>query len=258
MKKRYLSFLKRILVSALSLSMIIQPVSPVVAAEAGSEAIEIGSSEEELSGAAESAGAAAQQTDEAQVVTDASSAVESSVDDAAVDDARYEDVNDAESMDVASGEEEVVEDDTEPVEEEESSEEEAVTTAAEEDSDKAFVAHVYDVTKEAEEYEGPSVVIAYTPCQSHGIRIGMQRVQEEMKRAVESGYWLLYRYDPRREHPFQLDSKAPSMDYTDFLDGETRYAALRRTFPQNAETLFAKGAEDAAARYEKYRKMAES
>lgn len=153
MKKRYLSFLKRILVSALSLSMIIQPVSPVVAAEAGSEAIEIGSSEEELSGAAESAGAAAQQTDEAQVVTDASSAVESSVDDAAVDDARYEDVDDVETMDVASGEEEVVEDDTEPVEEEESSEEEAVTTAAEEDSDKAFVAHVYDVTKEAEEYE---------------------------------------------------------------------------------------------------------
>ncbi len=112
--------------------------------------------------------------------------------------------------------------------------------------------------KEAEEYEGPSVVIAYTPCQSHGIRIGMQRVQEEMKRAVESGYWLLYRYDPRREHPFQLDSKAPSMDYTDFLDGETRYAALRRTFPQNAETLFAIGAEDAAARYEKYKKMEEN
>ena len=85
----------------------------------------------------------------------------------------------------------------------------------------------------------------------------MHRVQEEMKRAVESGYWLLYRYDPRREHPFQLDCKPPKMAYTDFLDGETRYAALRRTFPQNAEVLFAKGAEDAAARYEKYRKMEE-
>ena len=111
--------------------------------------------------------------------------------------------------------------------------------------------------KEAESYDGPSVIIAYTPCQSHGIRLGMHRVQEEMKRAVESGYWLLYRYDPRKEHPFQLDCKAPSMDYAAFLDGETRYAALRRTFPQNAETLFAKGAEDAAARYEKYKKMEE-
>ncbi len=112
--------------------------------------------------------------------------------------------------------------------------------------------------KEAESYEGPSVIIAYTPCQSHGIKRGMNKVQEEMKRAVESGYWLLYRYDPRRaEHPFQLDCKAPAMPYTDFLDGETRYAALRRTFPQNAETLFAIGAEDAKARYEKYQRMAE-
>ena len=112
--------------------------------------------------------------------------------------------------------------------------------------------------KEAESYDGPSVIIAYTPCQSHGIKLGMSRVQEEMKRAVESGYWLLYRYDPRKpDKPFQLDCKAPSMDYEAFLDGETRYASLRRTFPQNAETLFARGAEDAAARYEKYKKMEE-
>ena len=111
--------------------------------------------------------------------------------------------------------------------------------------------------KEAESYDGPSVIIAYTPCTSHGIKNGMHRVQEEMKRAVDSGYWLLYRYDPRREHPLQLDSRAPSMDYTEFLDGETRYAALRRTFPQNAETLFAKGAKGAAERYEHYRAMAE-
>ena len=112
--------------------------------------------------------------------------------------------------------------------------------------------------KEAESFEGPSVIIAYTPCQSHGIKLGMNKVQEEMKRAVESGYWLLYRYDPRKaEHPFQLDCKAPSMGYEDFLDGETRYAALRRTFPQNAETLFAQGAADAAARYEKYKRMEE-
>ena len=113
--------------------------------------------------------------------------------------------------------------------------------------------------KEAETYDGPSVVIAYTPCQSHGIKLGMNKVQEEMKRAVESGYWLLYRYDPRKkEKPFQLDCKAPSMGYEEFLDGETRYAALRRTFPHNAETLFAIGAEDARARYEMYKRMEET
>lgn len=78
----------------------------------------------------------------------------------------------------------------------------------------------------------------------------MQRVQEEMKRAVDSGYWSLYRYDPRLEHPFQLDSKAPTMPYTDFLDGEVRYSSLRRSFPDNADKLFAQGAADAEARFE--------
>ncbi|MBE6913909.1 MAG: pyruvate:ferredoxin (flavodoxin) oxidoreductase [Ruminococcaceae bacterium] len=112
--------------------------------------------------------------------------------------------------------------------------------------------------KEAEAYDGPSVIIAYTPCASHGIKNGMARVQEEMKRAVDSGYWLLYRHDPTKEHPLQLDSKAPKMDYTEFLDGETRYTALRRSFPENAQTLFAAGAADAASRYEKYKKMEEA
>ena len=111
--------------------------------------------------------------------------------------------------------------------------------------------------KEAEEYEGPSVIVAYTPCVSHGIRNGMHKVQEEMKRAVDSGYWLLYRYDPRRQHPFMLDSKAPSMGYEEFLDGETRYSALKRTFPENAEKLFAIGTADAAFRYEYYKHLEE-
>ena len=111
--------------------------------------------------------------------------------------------------------------------------------------------------KEAEEYDGPSVIIAYTPCTAHGICIGMHRVQEEMKRAVESGYWTLYRYDPRKEHPFQLDSKAPTMPYVEFLDGETRYASLRRSFPENAEQLFEKGSEDAAGRYNAFVKKTE-
>ncbi len=111
--------------------------------------------------------------------------------------------------------------------------------------------------KEAEEYDGPSIIVAYTPCTSHGIRNGMHRVQEEMKRAVESGYWMLYRYDPRNEHPLHIDSKAPSMKYEDFLDGETRYSALKRTFPENARELFAAGSENAANRYEHYKHMEE-
>ena len=108
--------------------------------------------------------------------------------------------------------------------------------------------------REAEEYDGPSVIVAYTPCASHGICRGMQNVQEEMKRAVQSGYWHLYRYDPRKEHPFQLDSPKPTMPYTEFLEGEVRYASLRRTFPENAEALFAQATTDAEERYEQFSK----
>ncbi len=111
--------------------------------------------------------------------------------------------------------------------------------------------------KEAEEYDGPSVIVAYTPCTSHGIRNGMDRVQEEMKRAVDSGYWLLYRYDPRKEQPLHVDSKEPKMGYKEFLDGETRYSALERTFPENADRLFSIGADDAEKRYAHYKHMEE-
>ncbi|MBQ8305904.1 MAG: pyruvate:ferredoxin (flavodoxin) oxidoreductase [Blautia sp.] len=103
---------------------------------------------------------------------------------------------------------------------------------------------------EAESFNGPSVVIAYAPCQSHGLRCGMAKVQDEMKRAVEAGYWHLYRYNPTAEPAFQLDSKAPSLPYEEFLDGEVRYASLKRTFPENAEKLFAEGARQAQERYE--------
>ena len=116
-------------------------------------------------------------------------------------------------------------------------------------------AQLIKAIKEAQSYDGPSVIIAYAPCAEHGICIGMQRVQEEMKRAVQSGYWTLYRYDPRAEKPFQLDSPAPTMPYVEFLEGETRYASLRRSFPANAEELFGKADAQAAARYEKYRKL---
>ncbi|MDO4459894.1 MAG: pyruvate:ferredoxin (flavodoxin) oxidoreductase [Clostridia bacterium] len=109
--------------------------------------------------------------------------------------------------------------------------------------------------QEAEAHKGPSVIIAYTPCTAHGIKAGMANVQAEMKRAVDSGYWLLYRYDPCKEKPMQLDSKAPTLGYEEFLDGETRYNALRRTFPQNAETLFTKAEKDAHKRYDNYKEI---
>ena len=110
---------------------------------------------------------------------------------------------------------------------------------------------------EAESYPGPAIIIAYAPCISHGIKAGMDSAQAEMKRAVAAGYWPLYRFDPRKEHPFTLDSKEPTMDYQEFLEGEVRYASLHRTFPDNARVLFAKAAEEAKQRYESYKHMAE-
>lgn len=112
--------------------------------------------------------------------------------------------------------------------------------------------------REAEEYEGPSVIIAYTPCLSHGLKCGMGGAQEEMRRAVASGYWTLYRYDPRKEKPLTIDSKAPTMAYEDFLDGEVRYSALKRTFPENAKKYFKIGSEEAAERYRRYKHLEES
>ena len=111
--------------------------------------------------------------------------------------------------------------------------------------------------KEAEEYEGPSVIIAYAPCTSHGLKCGMHDVQGEMKRAVESGYWSLYHYDPRKENPMTLDSKEPTMDYLDFVAGENRFASLTKSFPKEAERLFEQGKEDAQRRFDHYRRMAQ-
>ena len=111
---------------------------------------------------------------------------------------------------------------------------------------------------EAESYPGPSLIIAYSPCINHGINMG--RSQEEMKRAVESGYWPLYRFDPRRkdagENPLILDSKDPKEDFKDFLMGEVRYASLTRTFPENAEKLFQKAEEDMKEKLATYKRMA--
>ena len=101
---------------------------------------------------------------------------------------------------------------------------------------------------------GPSLVIAYAPCINHGIKGGMTNAQTETKRAVEAGYWHLFRFDPRLtaegKNPFQLDSKAPTGDYKEFITNETRYTSLKLQFPERAEKLFDKAAETAKERYE--------
>lgn len=112
--------------------------------------------------------------------------------------------------------------------------------------------------REAEEHKGPSIIVAYTPCTVHGIKGGMQNVQEEVRRAVDSGYWPLYRYNPdKEEQKMCVDCKAPCIPYEDFLDGENRYAALKITFPENAEKLFKEASEDAIDRYETFKKQEE-
>jgi len=112
---------------------------------------------------------------------------------------------------------------------------------------------------EAESYPGPSIVIAYAPCIAHGISFGMGATQQEAKRAVEAGYWHLYRYDPRLEekgeNPFVLDSKEPTADFKDFLLNEVRYSSLKRTFPEVADELFTAAAGDAQRRYKTYKKL---
>ncbi len=114
---------------------------------------------------------------------------------------------------------------------------------------------------EAESYHGPSIILAYAPCINHGIKGGMGISQMEEKKAVAAGYWNNFRFDPRRAdeglNPFQLDSKAPSASYRDFIMGEVRYNSLLRSFPERAEKLFANAEKYAEERYEKLKKMAE-
>ena len=110
--------------------------------------------------------------------------------------------------------------------------------------------------KEAEAYPGPSLIIGYAPCEMHSIKKGgMTNCQGEMKRAVDCGYWNLFRYDPSAEKPFALDSKEPAGGYHDFLMNEARYARLTNEFPERAEELFAKSEANAKARYEHLLKL---
>ena len=111
--------------------------------------------------------------------------------------------------------------------------------------------------QEAAAYDGPSLVICYAPCINHGIKMPFN--QAEQKKAVAAGYWNLFRYNPaliaEGKNPFSLDSKAPSADYVEFIEGETRYSALKRSFPGKAEKLFAIAAENSIEKYNKLAKL---
>ncbi|MBR2614740.1 MAG: pyruvate:ferredoxin (flavodoxin) oxidoreductase [Clostridia bacterium] len=112
---------------------------------------------------------------------------------------------------------------------------------------------------EAESYDGPSLIIAYAPCINHGIN--MTKSQDEEKKAVDCGYWQLYRFNPdlaeKGENPFKLDSKEPTGDYRAFISGETRYASLMKARPELANALFEKTEADSKARLETYKRLAD-
>ena len=112
---------------------------------------------------------------------------------------------------------------------------------------------------EAESYNGPALIIAYSPCINHGI--DMTKTQEEEKLAVDTGYWILYRFNPllarEGKNPLQLDSKEPKLEYDAFLKNEVRYRTLTQQFPEIAKDLFARAAVEAKKRYESYKKLAE-
>ncbi len=116
--------------------------------------------------------------------------------------------------------------------------------------------------KEAEAYDGPSLIIAYSPCINHGLRAGMGMTQDEAKRAVECGYWHLWRYNPeladKGENPFTLDSKEPEWNkFQDFIMGEVRYSSLKKAFPEEADELFQSAEENAKWRYRSYKRLSE-
>ncbi len=115
---------------------------------------------------------------------------------------------------------------------------------------------------EAESYPGTSIVIAYAPCISHGIKVGMKNTMLEMSAAVQAGYWHLFRYDPRRaeagKNPFQLDSPEPIMDFQEFISGEVRYSSLQLTFPDRARELFARAEQEAKEKYQRLEQLSKN
>jgi pyruvate-ferredoxin/flavodoxin oxidoreductase len=134
--------------------------------------------------------------------------------------------------------------------------------------ENVYVAHVAFGAKdmqtlktfiEAESYPGPSLIIAYSPCIAHGIDLKDNLMHQEL--AVNSGHWPLFRFDPRRlasgQNPLQLDSKEPSIPYSQFADSEIRFSMLRRSHPEEAEHYMKKASEQVRARYHHYKQLAE-
>jgi len=121
--------------------------------------------------------------------------------------------------------------------------------------------HTIKAITEAEAYKGPSLIICYAPCVNHGIKTGMGTSIAQEKKAVESGYWHLYRYNPslKREgkNPFLLDSKEPEKPFRDFILGEVRFSQIQRSFPEIAEELYIKAEKDALERYKTYKRLSE-
>jgi pyruvate-ferredoxin/flavodoxin oxidoreductase len=125
----------------------------------------------------------------------------------------------------------------------------------------ASQSQAFRAMREAEAYPGPSVVIAYSTCINHGLRAGMSKAQEQMKNAVDAGFWQLYRYNPLLEeegkNPFLLDSKEPDWSlFQGFLSSEVRFTSLKKSFPEQAAELFAESERNAKWRYESYQRLA--
>ena len=114
---------------------------------------------------------------------------------------------------------------------------------------------------EAERYKGPSLVIAYSNCVNHGLKYGMGKSLEQQKRAVEAGYWHLYRYNPdlkaQGKNPFILDSREPKGNFREFLESEIRYSSLMNVFPEIAEEMFTVAEQHARERYRTYLRLAQ-
>ncbi|MCL2027193.1 MAG: pyruvate:ferredoxin (flavodoxin) oxidoreductase [Bacteroidales bacterium] len=126
----------------------------------------------------------------------------------------------------------------------------------------ADYAQAFRVMKEAEEFNGPSIVIAYSPCINHGLKSGMGTTTLDSKRAVECGYWHLWKYDPRLaeqgQNPFVLESKEPDFSkFQTYIDGQVRYSSLKQSFPAEADALFKAAEENAKWRYNQYKRFAE-
>jgi len=125
----------------------------------------------------------------------------------------------------------------------------------------ASLTQTIQVLQEAEAYKGPSLVIAYAPCINHGIRSGMKTSITQAKKAVEAGYWHMYRFNPdlleKGEKPFILDSKEPTASFRDFIMSEVRYTSLKNTFPEEAEELYQGAEKFAGERYKSYKRLAE-